>query len=107
MSHHPHVHFLVTGGCLSFDRRRWIPTNSEYLFDVKELSSEFQKRFLKGLKKAGIALAGGVEIDNDWVVHCRKPFAGPERIIEDLGRYVYRTAISNRRIQSICERGYL
>ena len=45
MSRHPHVHFLVTGGCLSFDRRRWIPTNSEYFFDVRELSKEFQKRF--------------------------------------------------------------
>ena len=103
MSRHPHIHFLVTGGCLSFDRKRWIPTNSEYLFDVKELSKEFQKRFLKGLEKAGINVAGCVNIDKDWVVHCRKPFAGPNRIIEYLGRYVYRTAISTRRIQSISE----
>lgn len=101
MSRHPHTHFIVTGGCLSFDSKRWIPTHSEYLFDVTELSREFQKRFLQGLKKAGIDVAGRIEIDKNWVVHCRKPFAGAERVIEYLGRYVYRTAISNRRIQAI------
>ena len=47
MSRHPHVHFLVTGGCLSLDRSRWISTRDTYLFDVKDLSKEFRKRFLK------------------------------------------------------------
>ncbi len=39
--------------------------------------------------------------DRDWVVYCQKPFAGPEKVIEYLGRYVYRTAISNRRIKVV------
>ena len=101
MSRHPHVHFLVTGGGLSLDRSRWGSTSDTYLFDVKELSKEFRVRFLKGLNKAKIVIAEGVCEEKDWVVYCRKPFAGAERVIEYLGRYTYRTAISNRRIQSV------
>ena len=103
MSRHPHVHFLVTGGGLSLDRKRWISTGDQYLFDVKELSKEFRARFLKGLKKAKIVVDEGVCEEQDWVVYCQKPFAGAERVIEYLGRYTYRTAISNRRIQSVSE----
>ena len=103
MSRHPHVHFLVTGGGLSLDRKRWISTGDQYLFDVKELSKEFRARFLKGLKKAKIVVDEGVFEAQDWVVYCQKPFAGAERVIEYLGRYTYRTAISNRRIKSVFE----
>ena len=103
MSRHPHVHFLVTGGCLSFDKKRWVPSGSEYLFEVKELSADFRKRFLKGLKRNEVELSELKAEEKDWVVYCRKPFAGPERMIEYQGRYVNRTAISNRRIQSITE----
>ena len=101
MSRHPHVHFLVTGGGLSLDRNRWISTSDRYLFDVKKFSKEFRARFLKGLKKAKIVIADGVCEEEDWVVYCQKPFAGAERVIEYLGRYTYRTAISNRRIRSV------
>ena len=103
MSRHPHVHFLVTGGCLSLDGSRWISTGDRYLFDVKELSKDFRKRFLKGLKKANVTVEDGVNEEEDWVVYCQKPFAGAARVIEYLGRYTYRTAISNRRIKSVSE----
>lgn len=102
MCHHPHVHFLVTGGCLCFDSKRWISTQPDYLFDVKALSREFRHRFLKGLEKIeGILSTGSGFAGQDWVVYCQKPFASPEKVIEYLGRYVYRTAISNRRIKSV------
>ncbi|MDH5459344.1 MAG: transposase [Nitrospinota bacterium] len=105
MSRHPHIHYLVTGGCLSFDKKRWVPSGSEYLFDVKELSADFRRRFLRGLKGKGVELSDLKVEEKDWVVYCRKPFAGPEKMIEYQGRYVNRTAISNRRIQSITETG--
>ena len=74
------------------------------MFDVKELSKEFRARFfLKGLKKAAIFIDDGVCEEQDWVVYCQKPCAGPERVLEYLGRYTYRTAISNRRIKSVSE----
>lgn len=101
---HPHIHYLVSGGCLSFDRKRWIRTSSEFLFDVKEMSQAFKKMFLE-------------EIDNlipefdipeatrkkDWVVHCTKPFAGAEKVVNYLGRYTYRTSLSNRRIKNFTD----
>lgn len=97
---HPHVHMLVTGGCLTPDRKEWIKAGSnKYLFDVTELSAEFKKRFLREIKKKipGINVPEHI-ITKDWVVFCKKPFAGAEAIVKYLGRYVNRSAISNRRI---------
>ncbi len=103
MCRHPHVHFLVTGGGLSLDRQRWIFTSPDYLFDVKKLSREFRKRFLKELQKLAPCSSPDIVDGQDWVVYCQKPFAGPEKVIEYLSRYVYRTAISNRRIKSFSD----
>lgn len=102
---HPHVHMLVTGGCLSPDRKEWIKVGSnKYLSDVTELSGEFKKRFLREIKKKipGIIVPEYIS-DKDWVVFCKKPFAGAEVIVKYLGRYVYRSAISNRRITSFSD----
>ena len=96
---HPHIHMLVTGGGLSFDRKRWIKLGRNYLFDVTVLSDEFKRRFLKeiGRKIPGFEIPDDIR-EKAWVVHCRKPFAGAAKIVEYLGRYIYRSVISNRRI---------
>jgi hypothetical protein len=99
MSTHPHIHILVTGGCLSFDKSRWIKIGRNYLFNVELLSAEFKKRFLREIRKHIPDFKVPDEtVEKDWVGHCRKPFAGAEKVVEYLGRYTYRSVISNRRI---------
>ena len=97
---HPHIHILATGGCMSPDRKTWIKVGSnKYLFNVEKLSEEFKERFIREIKKniPGINVPEFIS-DKDWVVFCKKPFAGAEVIVKYLGRYVCRSAISNRRI---------
>ena len=102
MSIHPHVHMLVTGGCLSFDKKEWIRIGNNYLFDVKALSAEFKKRFLKEINKRipQLVIPESVK-DKDWVVFSKKPFAGTEVVVKYLGRYVNRSAIANSRIKDV------
>jgi len=96
---HPHVHMLVTGGCLSFDRSEWIRTGNNYLFNVEKLSAEFKKRFLREIEKRIPELVIPESIkEKEWVVFCKKPFAGAETVVKYLGRYVNRSAIANSRI---------
>ena len=106
---HPHVHILITSGGLA-DDGTWHKGSSDFLFDVYEISAEFKKRFIKGLirlKKEGLEHSGDFEeikekIEaKDWVVNCQKPFAGAGKVVEYLGRYVYRSAIANSRLRSI------
>jgi len=104
MSVHPHVHMLVTGGCLSFDEKEWISIGNNYLFDVEKLSAEFKKRFLREIKKRIPDLNIPERVnDKEWVVFCKKPFAGAEVVVKYLGRYVNRSAIANSRIKDVSD----
>lgn len=117
---HFHLHGLVPGGALSFEKDRWIPANSSYLFRVQSMAKEFKKRYLALLKAAyhqgelifpGNTACYETEAQFDrllrsvskakWVVYAKRPFAGPEQVLEYLGRYTHRIAISNNRIKNI------
>ena len=117
---HFHIHCLVAGGALSFDKKQWISSNKSYLFRVQSLSKEFKKRYLGLLEKSylndelffpdKIAKYRSKEEFIDfirslfkikWIVYAKRPFAGPEQVLEYLGRYTHRVAISNNRIKSI------
>ena len=117
---HPHIHCIVSGGALSLDRQRWRSTGTQFLFDVYELSADFRKRFCRLLRRAKLVLAGEASrftercaftafVDEqearEWVVYCKKPFSGPEVVLEYISRYTHRVALSNRRIQDIAEDG--
>lgn len=120
LTDHFHIHCLVAGGALSFDKKQWIPSNKSYLFRVQSLSKEFKKRYLGMLEKSylndELFLPGriakyrnGKEFINfirslfkiKWLTYAKRPFAGPEQVLEYLGRYTHRVAISNNRIKSI------
>jgi len=117
---HFHVHCLVPAGALSFDKTRWVPARDSYLFKVESLAKEFCKRYLKKLKKAftdgKLIFPGNTQIygsprkfekliqllyRTNWIVYAKRPFAGPKQVIEYLGRYTHRVAISNNRIVSV------
>ena len=118
---HFHIHCLIPAGALSFDRQRWNPSqNDNFLFHVKPLAQTFRGKFLFYLKKAyqnkELIFPGRTASlktpetfyyllrhlhQKDWVVYSKRPFAGPTQVLEYLGRYTHRIAISNNRIKSV------
>ena len=117
---HFHLHCLIPAGALSFTKDRWIPANDKYLFKITSLAKEFKNRYLKLLsdaylkdkliftkKTAALELKQNFQqlIDGvwktKWIAYAKRPFAGPKQVLEYLGRYTHRVAISNNRIVSI------
>lgn len=119
---HPHIHCIVTGGGLSLDESRWIPSRKGFFVPVKVLSKLFRGKFLYYLKKVylneKLKLMGQIneliEYKNfkglldklykkEWIVYAKEPFKNAKYVIEYLGRYTHRVAISNHRIVSFKE----
>ena len=117
---HPHLHCVVPGGGLSVDGKRWISTQKGFFIPVKVLSRLFRGKFLAYLKKAyhddKLSFPGEIHLlqfpqafqkflDNlytqEWVVYCKPPFGSPKQVLNYLGRYTHRVAISNHRIVSM------
>lgn len=120
--HHPHVHCVVPGGGLSADRSRWISCRPGFFLPVRVLSRLFRRLFLEALESAFhqgklrffgelerlrvpaqlaayLAPLRGIE----WVVYAKPPFGGPARVLEYLGRYTHRVALSNERLLAVGE----
>ena len=102
MLFHPHVHMLVTAGGLAPDGETWIePKHSGFLVPVRALSVIFRAKFCAGLKKAGLLSDVPVPVwKKNWVVHSQHAGRG-DKVLNYLGRYVFRIAISNSRLESI------
>ena len=117
---HPHLHCVVTGGGLSPDGTRWISCRRRFLLPVRVLSRLFRRLFLKYLQKAfdsgKLRFSHALERLRDrrhfarylapvrkvkWVVYAKAPFAGPQQVVNYVGRYTHRVAISNHRLQDI------
>ena len=104
MRYHPHVHLLVTAGGLSADRAQWIaPPHPAYLVPVRALSVIFRAKLCAALKKAGLLEHAPAAVwKQPWVVHSQ-PAGSGLKVLEYLGRYVFRIAISNSRIERIAD----
>jgi predicted Zn-ribbon and HTH transcriptional regulator len=105
---HFHLHCLVPAGALSLDHRRWISARKNFLFPVKALSQVFRGKFLARLQQAcdkGKIPAANNEIkasrQKSWVVYAKKPFRSPQTVLDYLGRYTHRVALSNDRILQV------
>jgi Putative transposase/Transposase zinc-binding domain len=116
---HFHLHCLVPAGALSFDQKHWRPARQNFLFPVKALSVVFRGKFLDLLKRAfarnkllfvgqTASLADSVAFNllinalrkKAWIVYAKKPFGSPVHVLDYLGRYIHRVALSNDRIVS-------
>ncbi|MGO9414831.1 MAG: IS91 family transposase [Syntrophobacteraceae bacterium] len=98
LSYHPHVHYIVPGGCLSSDNR-WLPCGKKFFVPVKALSIIFRAKIRDGLQKLG--LLGSVDQKiwiSPWIVHS-KPVGTGKAALRYLAPYVYRVALSNNRIE--------
>jgi hypothetical protein len=105
---HFHLHCLVPAGALSSDQRRWIAAPKNFLFPVKALSRVFRGKFLDLLGRAHqrgeiatIYSDINVPHQKNWVVYAKKPFGSPQTVLDYLGRYTHRVALSNDRILAI------
>jgi len=115
LSFHPHVHCIVSGGGVTKDNcwKQGKNNDRDFLFPVKAMSIVYRAKFLQTLRqmiaKGDVILAGkqdGEQLMNllyqkQWIVYTKAPFGGPHAVIEYLGRYTHKVAISNHRIQSI------
>jgi len=122
MKEHPHLHCIMPAGGLSFDREHWVhvPDKNNFFIAGKVLAKKFRGKFLDMLKQArgkgGLGfhgkltgIKGPVQFNRfltplykkDWVVNVQKPMGSPEKILEYLSRYVFRIAITDRRILEV------
>jgi hypothetical protein len=117
MIDHPHIHFIVPGGGLNKDRTQWIKARQKFLLPVKKLSAVFRGKLLSMFEEANdkneLKFIGQIEhlshpgifkdllvdcASKRFVVYAKRPFAGPKAVIEYLGQYTHRIAISNYRL---------
>lgn len=119
---HPHLHCIVTGGGLSRDKSKWVKAKKakykNFFIHVNIISDLFKKKFLYYFKKAQknkeLKFTGKISELNEpkvfqrmlnglykkkWITYCKRPFGGAEKVVEYLGRYTHRVAISNNRIK--------
>jgi hypothetical protein len=109
LSFHNHLHCIVPGGAFT-QSLEWMPSKKGYLFPVKVMSKIFKGIYisklrslynegkLKGLDTQNIDHLLDNLMHKNWVVYSKKPFAGPEKLLDYLGRYTHKIAISNNRI---------
>jgi predicted Zn-ribbon and HTH transcriptional regulator len=115
LSFHPHIHCIVPAGGLT-KSRGWVNSRKKFFIPVKVLSYKFRGKFLALLSSLKLDffgeqcyLADPYQFRNlidsccrkDWVVYCKPPFKSASSVVEYLGRYTHRVAISNNRILSI------
>jgi len=115
LGRHVHVHALVAGGALT-QAGEWVSPKRGFLFPVQALSAVFRGKFVAALEEArcggrlrnDAALSGAAWrllkqrlYAHDWVVYAKQPLGGPAQVLEYLGRYTHRVAISNERIVAI------
>lgn len=104
LSLHPHLHCIVPGGGLS-GQGKWKTAKSKgkYLFPVKAMSKVFRAKYVEAIKakiNPDKSLINEL-FKKEWVVFAKRPFGHPKSVIEYLGRYTHKIAISNHRIKDI------
>lgn len=105
MSLHPHLHCIVPGGGLTKSGKwKQVKNKGKFLFPVKAMSIVFRAKYVAELRKQLPGLPQSLYdklFSKNWVVYAKPPFSKPENVVEYLGRYTYKIAISNHRIKSI------
>lgn len=116
MNYHPHLHTILLGGGLTSDHK-WKDKGSNFFLPVKVISKVFRGKYLDELKSLWnenrLEFHGSSEkyknhyqfkellnscYEKEWIPHCKKTFNGAQSVIDYLGKYTHRIAISNHRI---------
>ena len=117
LQHHPHVHCVVPEGGVAPDGSRWVRPRYNFFLPVKAIAKAFRGKFCDALQEA--FAAGELRFPGQmrnlaaprafaalirecfrkkWVVYAKRPFGGPEHVLQYLGNYTHRIAISNHRL---------
>jgi len=120
LNFHPHLHCVGPGVGISLDGSRCVACRPGFFLPVKVLSHRFRKLYLRYLEQT--YAAGKLQFygelqglsdpksfaryltplhDSEWVVYAKAPFGGPDRVLDYLGRYTHRVAISNNRLEAL------
>ena len=121
--HHPHLHCVVPGGGLALDGTRWVACRPGFFLPVRVLSRLFRRLCLTAVQEAfdagHLQFSGTLQPladrarfaqhlhpahQTEWVVYAKPPFAGPAQVLDYVGRYTHRIAISNQRLLSLDEK---
>lgn len=104
LSLHPHLHCIVPGGGIDKQGQfQKIRADGKFLFSVKAMSKVFRAKYVALLRKEKLGdqtLYDKLFVQN-WVVFAKRPFGNVNSVIEYLGRYTHKIAISNHRIQKV------
>lgn len=104
LSLHPHLHCIVPGiGVDNQGNSRVAGKNKKFLYSVKALSKVFRAKFVAEMRDENIGNQALFDtlFSKSWVVYAKRPFASPKSVIEYLGRYTHKIAISNYRLKHI------
>lgn len=124
MNLHYHLHCIIPAGVYQQGESAWIPVKYKFLFPVKALSKVFRGKYVGMVRKAydsGDLDVSGTDLrtpavfsrlldsvmKKEWVVFAKTPFKSPAFVLDYLGRYTHRVAISNHRITEISDRRVL
>jgi predicted RNA-binding Zn-ribbon protein involved in translation (DUF1610 family) len=120
LQHHPHVHCVVPEGGMAADGSRWVRPRRTLFLPVKAMAKAFRGKFRDALEQA--FAAGQLQFPGQmrnlaaprafaelmrkcfrkkWVIYAKRPFGGPEHVLEYLGNYTHRIAISNHRLLTL------
>src|SRR6266581_2633789 len=119
---YPHLHCVVPAGGLSLDHTHWVRSRKNYFLPKQVLREVFRGKFVDALEQAfrdgQLHFQGDLTLlaqpktfaawlrplyRQDWVVYLKRPFGGPEYVLQYLGRYTHRVAISNHRLVSLTD----
>jgi hypothetical protein len=119
---HPHVHCVIPAGGLSLDHTHWVKSRDRFFLPIHVLRRVFRGKFVAALRQAfgdhQLVFHGNLTLlaqprtfaawlrplfRKNWVVYSKPPFGGPEYVLQYLGRYTHRVAISNHRLVSFAE----
>lgn len=104
---HPHIHMIVPAGGIT-NAGKWKTTKSHgrFLFPIKAMAQVYRGKFMdyfkRFLEERDCPLDTSLRrklYDKSWVIYAKAPFRGPDQVIEYLGRYSHKIAISNHRLK--------
>lgn len=114
LTYHPHIHMLIPAGGLSEDGMEWVDAGKKFFLPVKALSKVFRGVFWDLLEKqiddrevklpwdvANTSLLKERLYAKNWNVYTKKSLAGPQSVVQYLGKYTHRVAISNSRLVAV------
>jgi hypothetical protein len=115
LCYHPHIHCIIPAGGLT-KTGNWVNSYNDFFLPIRVLSRKFRGKFLHFLKMKKLDFFGEQAYLSDpkhfldlldacrqkeWVAYCKPPFKSANCVVEYLGRYTHRVAISNNRILNV------